>query len=255
MTSEVIENREVAGGIFRLTLAPDPFPGTIAPGQFVMVRTAEGMDPILSRAFSIHDVVDRQIRILYRVVGRGTGCLSKRKKRDGIGLIGPLGRGFTIPKTVKTAWLVAGGIGVAPFQLMVRSLRSRKIHTTLFFGARTAEELAGYRDLEGQGVAMVISTDDGSLGEKGNIVDVFRKQVLQYPVDKTCRVYACGPRPMLSAAARLCRDLKVQGEVSLESEMACGLGTCMGCVVLTSTGYQRVCREGPVFPADSILWE
>ncbi len=255
MTSEVIENQEVASGFFRLTLAADSFPETVAPGQFVMVRTAEGVDPLLRRAFAVHDVLDRRIKILYKVVGRGTEWLSKRKKSDGIDLIGPLGRGFVIPKTVKTAWLVAGGIGIAPFKLMIRVLRSKNIDTTLFFGARTAEELAGLRDLGEQGLSLVLSTEDGSLGEQGMIVDVFREYIQNAQIDKTCRVYACGPHPMLSETARLCRETGVAGEVSMESEMGCGLGTCMGCVIRTPDGYQRVCREGPVFPADRILWE
>ena len=262
MTSEVIENEEVSAGIFRLTLAADSFPETAAPGQFIMVRTSDGVDPLLRRAFSIHDLMDRRIRILYKVVGRGTGWLARRKKRDRIDLIGPLGTGFSVPKTVKTAWLVAGGIGVAPFQMLIRILRSKHIDTTLFFGAGTGNELVGLRDFEEQGIPQVLATEDGSAGEQGMIVEVFRKRIqlaLGLPgkakIDRSCRVYACGPQPMLLAVARLCRDSGVQGEVSMESEMGCGIGTCMGCVVRTSRGYERVCREGPVFPADSILWE
>lgn len=255
ITCEVTENPEVARGIHRLSLAADAFPESAAPGQFVMVRTSDSLDPLLRRAFSIHDMQDREIKLLYKVVGRGTAWLSARGRGDAVDLLGPLGRGFQIPAEVKRAWLVAGGMGVAPFQFLIRALHARGVDTTLFFGARSAEETVEFPDLERLDSTLVLATEDGSRGEKGRITEVFARRVRSLLVDETCRAYACGPGPMLPQVSRICREVGAACEVSLETEMACGLGTCTGCVVRTRKGYQRVCREGPVFFAEEVLWE
>ncbi len=146
-------------------------------------------------------------------------------------------------------------MGIAPFRFLFSVLRERGVETTLFYGAKTAQEMVPLEDLKRSGLSLVEATEDGSRGEEGMIIDVFRKEIQKTNIDRSCRVYVCGPRPMLSAAAGLCREIETECEVSLESEMGCGLGTCMGCVTSTQQGYQRVCREGPVFAAGDVLWD
>jgi dihydroorotate dehydrogenase electron transfer subunit len=255
LSTEVTENEEQAKGIFRLTLSSTNFPEVACPGQFVMLRTSDGMDPFLRRAFSIHDARKGMIQILYRVVGKGTAWLSKRTEGEGVDVIGPLGKGFEIPGGLKKAFLVAGGMGIAPFQFLISVLREKGVKATLFYGTKTEEEMVSLEDLKRSNLSLVEATEDGSRGEEGMIVDVFRKEIEKTNIDRSSRVYVCGPRPMLAAAARLCREIGAECEVSLESEMGCGLGTCMGCVTSTQNGYQRVCREGPVFSAGEVHWD
>jgi dihydroorotate dehydrogenase electron transfer subunit len=255
IVSEVIENKEVAEGIFRLALYSKDCPERITPGQFVMIRTSSDLDPLLRRAFSIHDHRDSTLKILYKVVGRGTDWMSRRHEGERVDLVGPLGRGFHIPGEVKQAWLVAGGIGVAPFQLLSRTLDAMKVETALFYGTRTAKEMAELRELPGTGRGVYLATEDGSRGAKGRILEVFREEIRKVHPDTSYRVYACGPDPMLAELAQLCQEVGVICEASLETWMACGIGTCMGCVTQTRHGYQRVCREGPVFKTDEIIWK
>lgn len=251
--SQVTENHEVAKGIFRLTLSVQNFPGNVVPGQFVMLLTSDEMDPLLRRAFSIHDYLNGEIQVLYKVVGSGTEWMSSRSQGDSVSLVGPLGKGFEIPETIKEAWIVAGGIGFAPFQFFLKKLRQQHVTTRLFYGARTSHELVG-ADEHKRDLDLILATDDGSRGERGRIVDIFEQKIKNLGPKPSGQVFACGPHPMLAQLAECCRRLKIPCQVSLETQMACGLGTCMGCVIQTPQGYQRVCREGPVFSIGNIIW-
>lgn len=254
LSAEILENQELAVRTYRLTLSLPEDLHRFTPGRFVMVQASTGRDPLLRRAFSIHDISPRQLRILYRVVGRGTGWLSRRKPGDPLNLVGPLGTGFGLAPPIRKALLVAGGMGIAPFTFLARRLREQGVEVLLFYGARTAGELVPVDTLTACGVSVLTATDDGSRGEPGTIVDLFQKHLRKEQSVEALKVYACGPRAMLFEVARRTRNADVVCEVSLESTMACGMGTCMGCVTETVNGYQRVCREGPVFKADDLLF-
>ncbi len=253
VNSEILENQELAVQTYRLTLSLDEDLHSFAPGRFVMVQASTAWDPLLRRAFSIHDVSPQQLSILYRVVGRGTEWISRRKPGDTLNLVGPLGTGFDLNSPIRKALLIAGGMGIAPFSLLAKRLREQDVEVLLFYGARTASELVAVDALQADGVSVLTATDDGSRGETGTITGLFQKHFRKVEPAAAFKVYACGPLPMLFEVARITRDTGVACEVSLESTMACGMGTCMGCVMETVKGYQRVCREGPVFDAEELL--
>lgn len=219
-----------------------------------MLSVDSSLDPLLKRPFSIYRWLGPDFQILYRIVGKGTDILSRRKPDDILEVIGPLGKGFPVPKSTDKIILVAGGLGIAPLFSLAEKLK--KIKPLLFYGARTKEELLCIDELKSLGIEPVIATDDGTLGYKGVITDIFKKFLTQNSKLKTQNyLYACGPEPMLKALTLLAKEHGLKGSMALEQNMACGLGTCLGCVVNTKDGYKRVCKEGPVFKIEDIVWE
>lgn len=235
-----------------------------------MLAVDKGLDPLLKRPFSIHRWIEGNIQILYRVVGKGTHILSQRKPGDSIELLGPLGNGFPVQKDMNNIIFLAGGLGIAPIFALAESwVRQRKTKAALpgpsvvrggknilfFYGARTKKEILCLDKLKSIGIEPVISTDDGTMGKKGNIVSVLKEYLIGRTLPASrCILYACGPEPMLQALSAFAGQNKINGYVALEQNMACGIGTCLGCVVNTKAGYKRVCKEGPVFPIEEIVW-
>lgn len=218
-----------------------------------MISVSDGLDPLLKRPFSIHRMTGQHIQFLYRVTGRGTSLLCGRKKGDVLDVLGPLGNSFPNPLTHDRPVLVAGGVGIAPIFALAESIKKKR--PLLFYGARSRKDILCLEELKALGIEPVITTDDGTLGEKGYITEALEKFLGSDPsLGKRCRVYACGPGPMLAALASLAQRSRLSGYVALEQRMACGLGTCLGCVVNTTEGYKRVCKEGPVFRINEIKW-
>ncbi|OAT86735.1 dihydroorotate dehydrogenase electron transfer subunit [Desulfotomaculum copahuensis] len=267
--AEVLENREVAAGIRLLWLDAPAVCRAAAPGQFVHVRCAENLDPLLRRPLSIH-AVERgkgRMALLYQVAGRGTALLAARRPGDRLDVLGPLGHGFTIPAPGRRMALVGGGIGAAPLFFLCQELAERDVSGYILAGARSREQLivpslpaAGPPDewlAPGRFVRRA-ATDDGSAGHHGPVTDLLAPLLAGREVDA---VYACGPRGMLQAVCALLKRYRVPGQVSLEERMGCGVGACLACACRTAgedgrpSGYQRVCVEGPVFAADAVLWE
>ncbi|GBD96129.1 MAG TPA: dihydroorotate dehydrogenase electron transfer subunit [Nitrospirae bacterium] len=256
--ASVSENKELIKNHYLLTLNPLKKIKKPEPGQFFMLSVDKGLDPLLKRPLSIHRLTGGNLQFLYRVVGSGTNILSEKKTGDILELIGPLGKGFPFKKTQKNIILVAGGLGIAPIFALAETLA--KIPppappVLLFQGARTEDEVLCIDKLKSIGIDPIISTDNGTLGEKGNIVSVLKKYLTRHslPVNRYI-LYACGPEPMLKSLSSLAIKHKLKGYIALEQHMACGLGTCLGCVVNTIDGYKRVCKEGPVFPIEKIVW-
>ncbi|MBI5056928.1 MAG: dihydroorotate dehydrogenase electron transfer subunit [Nitrospirae bacterium] len=251
--ASVIENRQVIKNHFLLTLHPLVKIGKPKPGNFFMISVDNCLDPLLKRPFSIHRWLGRDFQVLYRVTGKGTSILSNRKPGDILEIIGPLGNAFPSLRSDNKIIMVAGGLGIAPILGLAETIN--KYRPLCFYGARTHEELLCIDELISLGIEPVISTDDGSLGEKGNIVDVLNKYISSQSFKALPCLYACGPEPMLIALSDLAKKSNLKGYIALEQNMACGLGTCLGCVVNTTDGYKRVCREGPVFPINEVIWE
>ena len=234
--------------------------------MFVMIKTVDnGNDPFLRRPFSIACVSCEKgfFDVIYRVAGRGTFLLALKKRGEKLNVIGPLGKGFELPGGLKTLCLVAGGIGIAPLISLYQAIKVLKTTKELFFwGVISKNDLTDfnkiYPDLAPFGFK--ISTEDGSSGKKGNVVDL----LAEFHGGKTMSnlaIVACGPVKMLSALHRLCVEHETPLYVSIESKMACGQGYCMGCAVPASetTGgdagkYLKVCQDGPVFEAGCIDW-
>lgn len=253
----VTENKRLIKNHYLLTLRPLKKIKKCRPGNFFMISMESGFDPLLKRPFSIHRSTDRDFQILYRVVGKGTTILSNKKPDDLLDVIGPLGNTFPINNKRRNI-LVAGGLGIAPIFGLADSIVNSPApaQPLLFYGAKTGKEVLCKKDLASIGIRPVISTDDGTTGKKGNIVKVLEKFIKCGSVNvNDYAIYACGPEPMLKALSALSKKLGIKGYAALEQNMACGVGTCLGCVVHTTGGLMRVCKEGPVFPMEEIIWD
>ncbi|UCD34488.1 MAG: dihydroorotate dehydrogenase electron transfer subunit [Nitrospiraceae bacterium] len=253
-TVSVTENRQLIENHFLLTLHPRKKIRRPEPGTFFMLSVDSGLDPLLKRPLSVHRWLGSDFQLLYRVAGKGTAILSRRKPGDILEVIGPLGNGFPLKQSPKGAVLVAGGIGIAPVFALAEKLSSQR--PLLFYGARTKQEVLCLDGLKRLGVQAVISTDDGSLGTKGSVINVLTQVASENPdMLRGQTFYACGPEPMLTALSGFAVQRGMKGYAALEERMACGIGTCLGCVVNTTGGYKRVCKEGPVFALDEVIWE
>ena len=251
---EVIKQRPLGPDLRLLRLvAPDTAPAARA-GQFVMLRPAPGRDPLLARPFSVHQVAEDELHLLYRVVGRGTRLLAQARPGQELELWGPLGRGFQLEPG--RPLLVAGGLGVAALVLAAEQAVRRGARPRLLLGLATARGLGGLLDylenvMAGLGVPLEVISEDGSRGGPGLVTDIMQPHLAGCD-----GVLACGPLAMLQAVARLSARAGVACQVSLEAPMACGVGACLGCAVPRSGGgYLRVCREGPVLDAGLVDWQ
>ncbi|MGO0121869.1 dihydroorotate dehydrogenase electron transfer subunit [Desulfothermobacter acidiphilus] len=253
--AEILGQRCLAPGVYRLELFAPAVAEQARPGQFLMVRTSISLDPFLRRPLSINSVDRRRgaVTLLYRVLGRGTRLLAERRLGRRLNVVGPLGRGFTVPVS-GTVVLVAGGLGIAPLFFLAKVCCRQGNEVLLFYGARCSRELVLRRELEAMGVRLSLATEDGSAGEQGTVVELVRRKGL--PPGVVC---AAGPPPMLRALAAFLQDMGREAEFSLEERMGCGVGACRGCVVKVRTAegfaYQRVCADGPVFRAATVVWE
>lgn len=220
------------------------------PGQFITISCGQGFT--LRRPLSIHRV-DKpgQISILFAVVGTGTLWLSRREKGDKLDLLGPLGNGFSIQPASKKLLLAAGGIGIAPMLFLVQKALGEKKSVRLLLGARTRKGLYP-KELLPEGIETLITTEDGSDGERGKITDILPKYI-----DWADQVYACGPLAMYQAIAAQSKQWrnKKPVQVSLEVRMGCGIGACFSCSIRTKHGRKQVCHDGPVFNLDEALLE
>jgi len=250
------------------------------PGQFVMVKVADVLDPLLRRPFAIHrtcseskDTPSRStpscIEILYTIAGKGTLILSKKQRGDALDLLGPLGNGFRVTPHLKTAILVAGGIGVAPLLCLAGALKEKKSsrdtapHTFVLIGGKTKKDVLCRNDFKRLGTTVLTSTEDGSSGTRGLVTDLLRSFFLKHPPSNglPLMLFGCGPFPMLRALSEIAHLQGLPCQISLESRMACAVGACLGCTIpirsdnTTGLSYQRACKEGPVFESTAIAWD
>jgi dihydroorotate dehydrogenase electron transfer subunit len=264
VAAPVLANHRLSGDYNVVSLAAPDIAAAALPGQFVMIKPAAGHEPLLRRPFSIFEIVrdgggqPSVITILSKRVGISTRQIYDLAAGQTVATLGPLGRPFTIPPHGVEAWMVAGGVGLAPFATLAETLGGRGIRTTLFYGARTAGDLFYTELFERLGVRLVLATEDGSRGVRGRVT---------VPLDAALagaagnvRLFACGPEPMLAAVAHLAVRHGRPCEVSVERVMGCGLGGCYSCVVPVRGAdgrqhYVRSCTSGPVFDAAALVWE
>ncbi|MFC1843474.1 dihydroorotate dehydrogenase electron transfer subunit [Thermodesulfobacteriota bacterium] len=254
-SAEIVSREQVAEDIFRFTVKSPDIASTSWPGQFVMVKTGEGLDPLLRRPFSIHQVLSGGlVRILFKVIGKGTRALAVMEKGSKLDLLGPVGRGFVIADNCQHI-LVGGGIGIAPLLFLAGHILAKKDSSPVrvLLGARTKDEIFTLKgDFENMGLEVDAITEDGTLGKQGLVTDL----MMDLQQEKPVMIYGCGPYPMLRAVAGTCRKNNWKCQVSLETMMACGLAACLGCAVLRADmkGYVHACKDGPVFDADDVAW-
>ncbi len=277
---EIVENVPVAERTCRIRIRAPEIAGRVQPGQFVMLRLAEGDDPLLGRPFGVYRAeASGMIDLVYLVVGKMTGRLAKLGPGAALTVWGPLGNGWDVSPEELAKYdhfvLVAGGIGQTPLYMPVSRCRNSAMTTTtaaagatatttvdpprwtLLYGAQTASRISCIDDFRALGVDVRLATDDGSTGYQGYVSDLIPGVVASNNVART-KILACGPQPMLHAVFREAERLGVACAVSLESNMSCGLGICYGCVVEYRDGdtwdYRRTCVDGPVFDAYRLRW-
>ena len=242
---------EVARAIFRLTFRSAAIASSARPGQFVNVRVDHTSTfPLLRRPFSISRVEGDLVELLFSVVGPGTRRMAQKRTGDVLDVLGPLGKPFCLDHQFDTVLIVAGGLGVAPFPFLTDALRTSDRLVVSFVGARTASQLVRNHLRNVQA-----ATDDGSEGFKGTVVECLDAFLSGTPVARP-RIFGCGPTPMLRALSEFANAHNLPCELSLEGEMACGVGICQGCPVRRSRGekkYALVCTEGPTFSATEIV--
>ena len=246
--------------------------GKARPGQFYMVKIGTGTDPLLRRPFCLHKAVsDDVIKILYRAGGYGTKLMTRLVKGDALNVLGPLGNGFKVGGEVKRALLVAGGIGVAPMVALAEEIKDRKIEGVCFVGGRGRDDVLGVDEFRALGFDVHTSAEDGSVGRKGYVTAPLEDYIVSpspNPLPSRERakdfdgwvIYSCGPTPMMQGVAALAGRHGIKCYASLEANMACGIGACMGCVVPVidrehgTTIYKKVCEDGPVFDTEDVAW-
>lgn len=251
MDFEVVENNKLNDLYSLLILRPaagNTLPD-ILPGQFVQVRIDHSPVTYLRRPISVN-FVDRDhghLWLLVRKAGAGTKALIDLKTGDSLNLLLPLGNSFTLDPVNKRVLLAGGGVGVAPMLYLGYWLRQHGLEPEFLLGARSAADVLELDEFRAVG-PVHISTEDGSLGEKGLVT---ANSVLN---EKWDLIYCCGPAPMMKAVAKVAASIGAECEVSLENMMACGLGACLCCVENTVKGNVCVCTEGPVFNTRQLTW-
>lgn len=258
---QVLDNRRV-GAYQVLSLTAPGIAELTRPGHFVTLAIGgEESSLLLRRAFAIHQVQSRGVYggtldVVISPHGKGTRWLAERRRHDVIDIVGPLGRPFVLPKERVSCVLVGGGYGSAPLFMLAEQLRERGCRVDVVVGAATEEKLFGTLELKRLASTLTITTDDGSLGERGRVTDVLPE--LMERVDAAV-VYACGPMPMLQRVAEVAEAKQAYSQCAVEEAMACGVGVCMTCVlpVIGEDGVTRMlrsCVEGPVFRGDRVRW-
>lgn len=249
VNATVVYKEFVAEKYFRLGLKVGW--GEFEPGQFVMVKIPGG-EVLLRRPFGIVKNAAGILEVCVKMIGKGTVALSQIQTGQNVQVLGPLGRGFSVPKEMKTAVLVAGGYGIAPLLSLAKKLSDEKKKVIFYYGAKKSSDLLYASELEAMGIDLRFSTEDGSAGEKGLITERMVKEVYD---SQDAALFCCGPHGLLAEVAKIAASANTPAQVSLERYMACGIGVCLGCAVKMKDGtYLRACREGPVFDAGEILW-
>lgn len=243
--ARVVENVRVNNEHQVLTFRPLSETPEPAAGQFYMVSVGTPLDPLLKRPFCFFRRAGDGIQLLYRVKGKGTTLLKGLKEGDPVDMIGPLGKSWPAASGKKPL-VVAGGVAIASVFPLIKRLKGRAV---VVYGAKDRDELMMVDELRTLSKELHISTDNGSLGKRGTVLDVLEE--LSPGADTM--LYACGPRVMTRAIVNYANKRGIKGYVSLEEFMACGIGACMGCVADTRKGYMRVCKEGPIFKLEEIV--
>jgi dihydroorotate dehydrogenase electron transfer subunit len=270
VAAEVLSNRLLSSDYNVVELAAPEIAAAAVAGQFVMLKTGGRLEPLLRRPFSVFEVLKRDGRtigfsVLNKRIGPSTRLLFDARTGDRVQCLGPLGRPFVPVGPPDEAWLVAGGVGLAPFATLADAVRAKGSVVRLYYGARSGNELFFLDEFARLGVQLILTTEDGSRGERGRITAPLERDLRarttksDAPDSGNVMIYACGPERMLSAVAALAAANGRPSQVSVERVMGCGLGGCYSCVIPVKTRegpphYVRSCIAGPTFRGDEIEW-
>lgn len=248
---KVLENKQVFGTYYLMKLKGEKSINVAKAGQFYMLQ-CKGQGTILRRPISLHYInkAENILEFYYEVKGLGTKEFANLKEGDTLNIQGPLGNGFTTDVENKTIVVVGGGMGIAPTKLLIERLKENGNKVIYICGGRNKGALEIINNINLEGIETYITTDDGSLGIKGNVTMPLRTLLEKGGIDG---VYTCGPHKMLEFVGKTAQEFGVYCEVSLEERMACGVKACVGCSILTNEGMKKVCHDGPVFDSRVII--
>ena len=269
VAGEVLSHKKYGDQYHSLTIVAPEIGEKVRPGQFINIRCGQDRSFILRRPFSVYRVHKRggwssTIEIVFDIRGPGTKYLSQLRTHSSIDVIGPVGRGFLLPKRRAHCLLIGGGIGAAPLFFLADELRNEGHRVDVILGARSARYLLNAIEVRRLASVYHITTEDGSMGEQGRVTDVLEDTLEKCDTEI---VYTCGPHPMLAAISSVCSARKLPVQVAVEELMACGYGVCMTCVMPVKNKkrnkdgtedeilYARSCVEGPVFNGTNVIWD
>lgn len=244
----ITENRQLTRSFYQMSFRSRKMAERAQPGHFVQIRVSNSFDPFLPRPMSICRVRGDLLDILYIVIGRGSKVMAETKVGSELEAWGPLGTIFT-PERDRRVICVGGGVGIAPLIFLASKLRVEEF----LFGVRSKDDLLPARELGVEESRIHISSNDGSVGTKGYVTEIF-DAMIEKVKSQDCFVYTCGPNPMLEKVVKSAKAKRISGEASLEEQMACGVGACLGCVMDTHKGRITLCKEGPVLPFEVLPW-
>jgi len=251
----VHENNQIAEDTYRMLISSSEIAKEAKPGQFIHVKVPNNDSLILRRPISISNTFSDNggiVEIIYRVSGEGTKILSKVKSPEHVDVMGPLGNGFIKPKQINRAYVVGGGCGIAPLKLLVKDWQ--EVRFTSFLGFKDKSFAYDVDQFELLSEQVIVSTDDGSLGNIGKVTDFVSRKLKTETPDL---IIGCGPVPMLKRLVLISEIFGIPCQISLEERMGCGIGACLVCVCQTKTGntfgYKKVCFDGPVFWSDEVV--
>lgn len=263
----VLDNTRLSPDYHVISLAAPEIAARSLPGQFVMVKAGQGNEPLLRRPFSVFALVRDDsggtpagFKLLSKRVGPATSLLYALEQGDRVSCLGPLGRPFTLVEPPVEAWMVAGGVGLAPFAMLAETFARAGVQATLYFGGRRKQDIFCLETFEQPGTRLVLATEDGSIGFHGKVTETLARDLAAAQAGRNIMIYACGPEAMLQAVSRLASRYGRPSELAMERIMGCGLGGCYSCVVRVRDSDGRVhfvrsCREGPVFRGDDVVWD
>ncbi len=239
---KILENKQIAKDVYKMLLEGDTS-AINRPGQFINIEIEEFY---LRRPISVCDYNEKTITIIYKIMGQGTEKMSKLEVGKELDILTGLGNGFDIKTSGDMPLIIGGGVGTPPMYRLCKELIKEGKEPIVILGFNSKDDIFYKEEFEKLGVKVHISTVDGSIGTKGFVTDIMKE------IKDFTYFYACGPMVMLKA---VCDATNAQGEVSLEERMGCGFGACMGCTIKTKEGYKRVCKQGPVFCKEELIWE
>ena len=221
-------------------------------GQFLNIRVSDGVEPLLRRPISIHNIEGTNIEFIFQVKGKGTSVLAEKEVGEDIDILGPLGKGIFKYEGAKNIAIIGGGIGIFPLYELAKEAR-KTAQVNMYLGFRNKEFVVledKYREVSDK---FILTTDDGTYGNKGYAIDFLKEDLRKENIDM---IFACGPLPMLKAVQSLAKETKIPCQISLEERMGCGIGVCLGCAVKVNAGeqeiYTHVCKAGPVFDSNIV---
>ena len=236
---KIVENKPLNASVMEMTLQGDV--SGVKAGQFINIKI-DGL--YLRRPISVCEILDGGLKIIYKIVGKGTEILSQMKAGESLDVLTVLGNGYDLSFSGDKPLLIGGGVGVPPMYELCKQLISAGKKVSVILGFNTKSEIFYENEFINLGAKVTVTTVDGSYGIKGFVTDAMKDLDYSY-------FYTCGPEPMLKAVHK---QSVTDGEMSFEERMGCGFGACMGCSCKTLTGNKRICKEGPVLKKGEILW-